>query len=122
MDMHSLKMVDIVALTAVVLSVMCPASKSTHIVTCRWIYPAVTLYFIVHARKQLEKNLTCLQKIVYLFRAQTPLSKRGLGMHETRLMFGSTSKFIPSGAHPFNPEIKILGITRENLYTIKDAL
>ena len=63
-DMHSLKMVDIVALTAVVLSVMCPASKSTHIVTCRWIYPAVTLYFIVHARKQLENNLTCLQKIV----------------------------------------------------------
>ena len=33
MDVHSLKVVDIVALTAIVLSLMCPASKSIHIVT-----------------------------------------------------------------------------------------
>ena len=32
MDVYSLKMVDIVALTAIVLSLTCPASKSTHIV------------------------------------------------------------------------------------------
>ena len=31
MDKHSLKVVDIVALTAVVLLLTCPASKSTHI-------------------------------------------------------------------------------------------
>ena len=30
MDVYSLKVVDIVALTAVVLSLMCPASKSGH--------------------------------------------------------------------------------------------
>ena len=33
MDVHSLKVVGIVALTAVVLSLTYPASKSTHIVT-----------------------------------------------------------------------------------------
>ena len=51
MDMQSLKVVDIVLLTAVVLSLMFTASKSMYIVTRRWIYPAVRVYLLSCARK-----------------------------------------------------------------------
>ena len=51
MNMQSLKVVDIVLLTAVVLSFMFTAGESMYIVTRRWIYSAVRVYLLSCARK-----------------------------------------------------------------------